>query len=134
MIFFIIRVVFAKVVSDKEENMQGQLVVSSMLERDIIGLLLNGAAIASLFEIIMLIKAISLMRCMRFCSTRKLCLFSSVVGVFGMGNFTFPLLCIKLILLIKVHLAIKCIHIVHIIIAIKLSNLPVGNSVTSFKV
>lgn len=46
--------------------MQWQLVVSSMLERDIIGLLLNGAAIASPFEIIMLTKARSLMGCMRF--------------------------------------------------------------------
>lgn len=39
--------------------MQWQLVVSSMLERDIIGLLLIGAAIASPFEIIMLIRKIT---------------------------------------------------------------------------
>ncbi len=110
--------------------MQWQLVVSSMLDRDIIGLLLNGAAIASLFETIMLIKARSLMRCMCLCSTFKLYLFSSVVGVSGMGNFTFPLLCIKLILLIKVYLAVKCIHIVHIIIPINSLIFQYENSIS----
>ena len=41
----------------------------SFKKSHIIGLLLNGAAIASLFEIIMLIKARALMRCMCLCNT-----------------------------------------------------------------